>query len=514
MATNSEADIQAAYEKGMLTSIDQIHAWLKSAITELANHKLKADKRIGESPSFDFRIAARSDLRQQLQMWWTKMGSRVAPEMIWDFVEVDAGLSAQELAAEMQKLVRDGQVAQVPKAIDNELTPFPLFSYHPQRMRAHHPMGKFLAQRGAAGRGFTMEVMQGAAQFISTGMQPYFAKSRLREKLKVTGRREQDIINLACFNADFNHFGKQIFDFPSEMVNLFKRTDVNGIPLEAILLPHKSFFMHFGPQHELEGEGVWTPDGAYVTTVGEGNNKVIQLCLTFAPKVPGDYIRFFENPEPCYVQALSADKLKIVVGEAIDLALSEKMNELRGQIKHGAEGIEEARAEMAEDLIEAGMEISDSTSKFATEESQRVLKLHEIWQTMLRLVVNGIAYLTAYPDDTLTKWPEAAPKALTATLQDGNYKAKSKATGKLAELGFSAIHYCGTPFRHQSHGAVVDHSGADVGSESYTWVRGHWRNQPHGQNRSLRRLVWLMPHRRILTGSDPGAEHGHVYLVT
>lgn len=504
------------------TTINQIQDWIKPALTELAKHKLQADKRLGEAPSFDLRIAPRTGTQHQLQMWWTKMGSRVTPEMIWDYTEIDIGLTTQELLPQLQFLAHNGKVEVVGRPIDNTISPSKLFAYHPQRMRNHHPMGKVIAQRGSTGRGFTEAVMSMAADFISTGMEPYFAKSRLRERLKVQGRQYQDIISTATFYADFHHYGKQIFDFPAEMVTLFKRTDVDGIPLDAVHLPHESFYMHFGPQQDLQTSDGWIAEGAYVARIGQGDNQVIQICLTFAPKVPEDYVRFFEHPEPCYVQAMTAEKLKIGVGEAVDMVLAEKLKELGHQIEFGTPDIDQARAEMSEELAEAGVELQDASPLYAAEEKLRIQSLHHIWQTMLRLVVNGIAYLSAYPDDTETKWPDSAPKELITTLQTGHYKAKSKAIGKLAELGFSAINYCGKSFRttpgETATHSIVGESTREHDYDSFTWVRGHWRRQPYGQNRTLRRLLWLMPHRRTLAGSASGQEqakeHGHIYLVT
>lgn len=501
-----------------LTTFEMIQQWIKPAYSELAKHKLEADKRMGEGPSFDLRLAHRSGSSYQMQMWWTKMGSRVTPEMIWDFADIDLGVSGNELMERLQPLVRDGKVVVTGQVIDNSITPSALFAYHPQRMRNHHPIGKTLAQRGAVGRGFTQDVMETAANFINTGMQPYFAKARLREKLKSKGRQSQDIISIGAFYTDFHHFGKQIFDFPPEMVSLFKRTDVDGIPLDAIKLPHESFYMHFGAQKELATDDGWIPEGAYISRMGPEVQQVIQICLTFAPKEPADYVRFFEHPEPCYVQAMTADKLKIGVGEAVDLVLAEKLRELGQQVENGTPDFEKARSEMAAELEEAGVTLNDATPIHAAHEASRVKSLHSIWQTMLRLVVNGIAYLSAYPDDSETNWPEGAPKDLLETLKTGNYKAKSKATSKLSMLGYSAITFSGRSFRSTSETSPKKEAKEpeDQVLEQYTWVRGHWRRQPYGEGRSLRRLVWLMPHRRSMTGQaaqDQHSEHGHIYQV-
>ncbi len=493
----------------------QLLAWVTQSLQELATHKLSADHLIGVGPRFDFRLAPLSEGGVQVQIWWTGVQSRVATEVLWDyctFVKLP-GEPMDNLVPLLQGIANQGKVLLHARPVSTERRVFPMFEYHPQRFRNGHPLGKCVANLGIASPagGFTFEVLQAATNQYGAAQRQDMNQTRLRERLKIKGRRESDLTNLFGFYADFHHYGKQIFDFPRNMVDLFKQTDVDGIPLDSINLPHKGFYLHFGPQAEFPVSRGWVPDGAYVGEIGEGEEKVLQFCLTFAPLDISQYGFPFENPEPCYTQAIVANRLKIGVGEAVDLVLTEKMAELRSQVKGGMPGIEEARSELSTELETAGVSVTDGTSRFAAEQLDDLENLHTIWQSMLRLVVNGLAYLTAYPDDMVIGLPKEVPWALTSGLESGNHKAKQRARSKLAEQGYTALTFCGVSFRDQHQGETGSHQ--DQASNRFTWVRGHWKRQPHGPKHSLRRLQWTMPHRRALADGAEEGEHGHVYLV-
>lgn len=498
--------------------MDQLLVWIKESLNELSAHKLSADHMLGVAPSFDFRLGLMPDGALQIQIWWTKVQSRFASEMLWDYCKFhdQTAIADGSIVSLLQGFAKDGKVVQGVRAITVEEHTSPMFDYHPQRFRTSHPLGKSIANLGAtsAAGGFTMEVMQAAMNQYMAAQDQYFPKTRLRERIKINGRRESDLNNLFCFYAEFHHYGKQIFDFPKNMVELFKRTDVDGIPLDSIQMPHNTFYMHFGAQPDLVIEGGWAPDGAYVAMIGAEEHRHLQFCLTFAPIDKSQYGLVFENPEPCYTQAIGTSKLKIGVGEAVDLVLSEKMAELRKQAASGTPGVDLAIKEMASAPEQAGVSIVDSTKRFASEEIGRVETLHHVWQVMLRLVVNGLAYLSAYPEDSVNEIPKSAPWALISELDKGSHKAKQRARSKLAEMGYSALNFCGVSFRNQQQ-SLSDKTGENLAEEAanFTWVRGHWRRQPHGPNRSLRRLQWTMPHRRALAEGSKDAEHGHVYLV-
>jgi len=397
----------------------------------------------------------------------------------------------------------------------------PMFDFHPQRMRMLFPTAKALANAGvnSVAGGFAETMMGTVGNLYLEAQRQLMPKTRLRRKLQAPGRAENDFMQLSMFFADFHHCGKQIFDFPTEMVEMFRRTEVDGIPLDAIKLPYNSMYMHFGRQEDLEIQGGWAPDGAYVAVVGGEENRVMQFCLTFAPKDPAAYERFLEYPEPTYVQAVGSDKLKMGVGEAVDLVASERIAKLKHEIEKGSRISPEDMQRLSE---ETGMTLVDATSRYAQGELDGLSAKHKAWTEMLKLVVNGMAYLSAYPED----WEDQVggsqplPWSITSELDSGDARRAKKARSRLAELGYTAVHFCGVRLRSMGYGAnprrTREDGGQEAADEAWTWVRGHWRRQAHGPQWSQHRLRWQMPYKRSLQGALPDGEdgRGHVYLVS
>lgn len=137
--------------------------------------------------------------------------------------------------------------------------------------------------------------------------------------------------------------------------------------------------------------------------------------------------------------------------------------------------------------------------------------MHRTYLEMLKLIVNSLAYLTAYPKDVETTWPKNTPAHLRKELgKTDNRNEQRRIQSKLASLGFTPVHICGRKLA-----AELDRQAAAAGEERHPaahWRRGHWRRQPHGPHNSLRKLVWLMP---TLVNPGKTAEEvpGHLYLV-
>ncbi len=314
--------------------------------------------------------------------------------------------------------------------------------------------------------------------------------------------RTMDPINLGIFFCEFNRCGRQIFDMPSALVEMFRHTDVDDIPLDSLQFPYDCFYLYFGPQLDLETKPGWHPDGAYVTVLG--SPKHIQMLLTSAPPDKGTYALWYSYGEPIYVQAMSPEQTKIGVGEAAEMVLAEKIKTLRAQIDGKSSVVSGVEAP-------DGMTIIDATKRNAAAELATLPTKYAAWREMLKLVVNAIAYLSAYPEDIEPQWPANTPQSLYLQVKDGLPKQKQRARSKLAALGFTAIHMCGTQFRDKESTGRVNLSA----ERKPTWVRGHWVRQPYGPQHSLRRLQWRMPHLRNAAVDDSATnETGHIYLVS
>lgn len=497
-------------------------AWLGSAVSALRAH-VQSVGDAAEMMSWDLRHGV--DKRGgQIQLWWHIPRSRVAPEMLWDYVNVaEAVAMSQDVLAQgaLESLGCNAKVLPGARLVrPRSLDTVPMFGFHPQRFRALYPAAKTLINAGvnSINGGFTESVMHQCMQSYIQVQHDLMRTTRLRKKLQLKGRPDNDMMQLGMFFADFHHGGKQIFDFPPEMAEMFRQTDVDGIPLEAINLPYNAMYLHFGRQEDLVVEGGWAPDGAYVSRIGPPEDQVLQFCLTFAPADPEAYEQLIEAPEPIYVQSVRREQMKIGVGEAVDLVLSERIAKLRKEVEHGSHATREAREKME---AEFGMRLEDGTSRHAQGELELLPARHKAWVEMLRLVVNGMAYLSQYPEDWADQVgpAEGLPWSISSELGSGNAKRARKAQSRLAELGYTAIHFCGVRLRQMGYGTTPRRGvedGEDQQKDAWTWVRGHWRRQAHGPQWSMHRLRWLMPFKRPVnsTGADKDDGRGHIYLVS
>lgn len=61
-------------------------------------------------------------------------------------------------------------------------------------------------------------------------------------------------LKLALAFVSFYNLGKNIFDFPQCLLESFKNTNIENIPLRDVKLPYPAFYLHFGLQKDLELE--------------------------------------------------------------------------------------------------------------------------------------------------------------------------------------------------------------------------------------------------------------------
>lgn len=114
-----------------------------------------------------------------------------------------------------------------------------------------------------------------------------------------------------------------------------------------------------------------------------------------------------------------------------------------------------------------------------------------------RIIVNAILYLASNDPDIRAM---ASPRAeIEAMIQQASSRGKKKklknAAGQVSSLNGTAVG--GTLQPINVHKLDSEHSGqANTGSTITRrfLVRGHWRNQPHGQGMKERKLIYIQPH--------------------
>lgn len=117
---------------------------------------------------------------------------------------------------------------------------------------------------------------------------------------------------------------------------------------------------------------------------------------------------------------------------------------------------------------------------------ERMKRDHEAYRFAVRMVLNALAYRRHVQEVLPSQWPSQAPEGLIRKAVDGSPRERERAISKLWHLGFVPVQSLGMQF-----GEALD--GQERSSPVSHWRRGHWRNQPHGPQMSLRKLIWVTP---------------------
>lgn len=403
----------------------------------------------------------------------------------------------------------------------------PLYRYHPERFRSCHDFSEWLRRffdlqiDKRSGLPTLEQLNQIGRHIIEELNTKAMGDIPLRPRLtsvQNTSAPMDATIALAMKWGKFVQSGKQIFDFPSAMIEMFKQTDVEDIPLNMVRMPYSCQFLHFGPQPELEIEPGWFVDGAYVERFNEEGD--FAITVTACPADHKQSALWPGFPEPYFQQGFFEKYRTMDLGTAVDEVLSEELVGHQKQIgaapamKDITDNMMAEAAASGVDLPE-GVTIIDRSSVNSVERLNTTSHRFPIYRSALRLVVNALCYMTAYPDDVQEAWPAETPERLKAQASAQKFKEARNAKSKLEALGYVPVHFCGRDWAAQvaeQHQHLAHGEGRK--GVAIHWRRGHWKRQPHGEGRKLRKLIWIMP---TLVGKDDGPNQeplGHVYLVS
>ncbi|MBF5007806.1 hypothetical protein [Diaphorobacter caeni] len=403
--------------------------------------------------------------------------------------------------------------------ISNERAEPPMYRYHPERYKANRTyaetIGKMFRQRVDPRTGFmTIDQLNESMGHVVRELN---AKAMNHpRRLTLDGPGPSLIVDaeqtLCTAYGRFVQAGRQIMDFPPSLTEMLSKTDIDDIPLNTIRMPYASQYVHFGPQPELELEPGWLVDGAYVEQRGEVGD--LRITVTAMPKDHADSEKWFVRPEPEFSQDFVGEFRTMDLATAIDTVLAERLAAI-GKAKERAGGniTKEVQAEAAATghEIPKDLDLVDIGPQMAGVREDVTRLRFPVYKAAIQLVVNALCYVAAYPDDIDTAWPAGTPDALLKKAVSGVGKEQARARSKLSALGYVPVHICGKRIAEQRD--RLNLAGTTVGGMAAHWRRGHWRNQVHGQGRSLRKLIWMMP---MLVGAKEkdDAEFGHLYLVT
>lgn len=266
--------------------------------------------------------------------------------------------------------------------------------------------------------------------------------------------------------------GKKVVSVSPALTRAFERSDCGDLRI-ADTLPEQNFSLYLHFEGALDrpiifdgGRAVF--EGAYVIAHAAHSIRIV-LCARVDPST-SVYDRWRER----YDLRIPAKYFDIAADEAMDFALADDLRDL-----------EQARQTM---LAKGGAALAGD----ATRLSERQRADHPAYRDALRLVLNSLAYLKVYPADEETGWPERAPERMVQATRAGTPREQARGLSKLWALGFLPVRRIGgklqVPLLDSLHAGMRMH-----------WRRGHWRNQPHGPQLSLRKLIWIAP---VLVNAD------------
>jgi hypothetical protein len=400
-------------------------------------------------------------------------------------------------------------------------SPSPMQRFHPERYNATRNyagnFSKLYRQQADFNTGaITEPVLNRAVGYIIAELNERGLKYPRRHKRKednLTILMNQELMFAIAYGR-FAQAGRQIMDFPPGLCEMLAHTDIGGIPVGEIRLPYVCQYLHFGTQKHLELEPGWFVDGAYIEGRGGPGEFKIVLTAKAASEEVSDL--WYLRPEPSYCQSFSKKHIGVDLQTALEDVLRERLAELFGQEARAEDGsvFQEAKEQLAKEglagLANNVVDVSGKTAKAQIDDTNR---RYPVFLEALKLIINGLLYITAYPEDIQTTWSEKAPFAIREKAINGNAREMEKAKSKLVELGYSPVHLCGKSFHLRNPGGQLPSS--DEGHKSLHWRRGHWRNQVYGPGRTQHRLRWIMPMRVGGKNSpDDDPELGHIYLVS
>lgn len=281
--------------------------------------------------------------------------------------------------------------------------------------------------------------------------------------------------------------GKQIFDLHDSLTEMLGHTDLGECTLEDLHLPYPCIYIHFGKlldvKHVFDSEPRTYAymDGVFVALSPwdeEGNCRIKMGISTVHEDGTGVMYPglFFD---------LLPEERKLPVLHGIESALSRR---------HMAHQAGAGRTETYSAIMHR---VQDDDEDAA-----------ETLRKAASLVINALFYIESLRENVPSAGPgRDTPPSLMAKWSTASPRQRQKQRSALVADGYAVVHLVGGEIEAQPTTATTGTS------RKVHWRRGHWRQQPYGEHKLLRRRTWIKP---VLVGAADAAAvetPGHIYLV-
>ena len=308
------------------------------------------------------------------------------------------------------------------------------------------------------------------------------------------GPGQAEIGNTQVFGY-YHDAGKIIFDFHKSLTSALLETDVESIPLSAISAPADAVYLHFGAGSGLSLEGD-TIEGAFVTwTRFAGETPRMIIDFVCAGQFADPYFWLSEAGEPmtgCSIVLSDMNQGVIQALETSTADIIERNSEVLASIKE----TERQLAEQYGEVISIPSPIS------------RLGQNLPLLKKGLALAVNCLLYLEVAPEDQEDGWSDTADPHLVEQAKSGLKPGTRKTAERtLINLGYIKVKFIGHQFASSTAGLEFGQSGRTVATH---FRRGHFRNQPYGPERSMRKVIFIPP---VVVNPGQGDAVGRIYEV-
>ncbi len=310
--------------------------------------------------------------------------------------------------------------------------------------------------------------------------------------------------SFACHVARYRAYGRNIFRVAPSLVDLLKRTDLQGVRFSDLKFPYQSFYIAFGNGFDgiLPGHPNFI-DGAYITASDDSLQIVITSRRTDikanSSSWPFDCDRYF------FLGLDFSDDQGQTLQEALDRSVADgsipleprPLDDVSYDALAEAVGIEASR------LVDRRPQTAQIDSAFARGG-------YSVASRALALIANTLCWLAMRGREESEErliWPDDAPSELVDMLSSPRPALRQNSRSELTKRGFSQIALCDLAVSQPPRNSSTHPSGIGVAPH---WRRGHWRRQPCGSDRTEIRLQWIKP-TFVGDAARVGEAGGHIY---
>lgn len=290
------------------------------------------------------------------------------------------------------------------------------------------------------------------------------------------GPGQAEISNVQIYGG-YQDSGRIIFDVRQELSRSLLATDSTEIPCEAVAFPMRSFYLHFGSGSGLRDNGLEI-EGAFVQHLEEDKAMLIDLV----PAGAFSYKTFWQLPmgEPLTGVRIDLNNPSESVSAALDRSIDDVMTRNRSIFAQIAQ-MERQLTEQYGEVVKVPSPVENLADK------------RELLHRAIQLVLNTLFFLVAAPEDVQEDWEEEAPAEVVAQLHSEKFGTRKTAENNLSSQGYVRVRFIGRHYAGSAEAKAVSEAMGTGRTMATHLRRGHFRAQPYGPERTLRKTVFIAP---------------------